>query len=211
MLRLLWQDCLGLISSPRCASCGGIAPPPSPSLCTACEQQLALPLGGLQGDEPLLWCALGSYGGPLRQLLLSQRPQPKPALIDALAGVLHRCCSRVLPGTLLVPVPSWKRSANPLPQLLATGLVRASAGRCRLAEALLQRNRPVVGQHHLNRHQRLGNQQGSFRARACGSAALWLVDDILTTGATAQAAAAALEASGWAVQGLLCAARTPRR
>ena len=210
MLRLLLHDCLGLISSPRCPSCGGAAPAwPSPSLCVPCEQRLALPPGGLQGDDPLLWCALASYAGPLRQLLLRQRPQPEPALLQALAAALHRCCASALPGTLLLPLPSWKRQANPLPPLLAAGLVRASAGRCRVAVGLLQRNRPVVGQHHLNRRQRLGNQQGSFHCTASGRAALWLVDDILTTGATAQAAAAALQAQGWRVQGVLCAARTP--
>jgi len=66
-----------------------------------------------------------------------------------------------------------------------------------------------VGQHHLNRRQRLGNQRGSFRCPTAGRAPLWLVDDILTTGATALAAAEVLEARGWAVQGLLCLGRTP--
>jgi adenine/guanine phosphoribosyltransferase-like PRPP-binding protein len=36
-----------------------------------------------------------------------------------------------------------------------------------------------------------------------------LLDDILTTGATACAAAAALEAKGWRVAGLSCLGRTP--
>jgi len=35
------------------------------------------------------------------------------------------------------------------------------------------------------------------------SAAAWLVDDVLTTGATLQAAAAALTAAGWSVRGAL--------
>ena len=47
-----------------------------------------------------------------------------------------------------------------------------------------------MGQHHLNRSQRLGNQCGSFRCTSAGRGSLWLVDDILTTGATALAAAA---------------------
>ena len=38
---------------------------------------------------------------------------------------------------------------------------------------------------------------------------LWLVDDILTTGSTALAAAEALHCAGWAVQGVLALARTP--
>jgi predicted amidophosphoribosyltransferase len=37
-----------------------------------------------------------------------------------------------------------------------------------------------------------------------------LLDDILTTGATACAAAAALEAMGWQVLGITCLGRTPR-
>ena len=210
MFRQFWAGCLGLISTPRCAACGGVAPEaPAPSLCSACVQRLNLPAGGLVGDQPLPWCALGAYGGPLRQLLLRQRPQPDPALIRALASIVLGCRADALAGSLLVPIPSWKQRANPLPPQLAAALVAHAGGRCRLAPGLLLRQRAAVGQHHLNRHQRLGNQRGSFRVAASGRARLWLVDDILTTGATALAAAASLQARGWAVQGLVCAARTP--
>ena len=228
MLHLIWREALALISAPRCPACGGaIAAAPAasepglgvgcaprvpghpPLLCADCQQALQLPEGGLQGDAPLLWCALGSYRGGLRRLLLRQRPTPQPALITALAAQLHCVCATALPGALLVPIPSWKRAANPLPHLLAGALVQAAAGRCRLDDALLQRSRATVGQHHLNRHQRLGNQCGSFRCSGAGRAPVWLVDDILTTGATALAAAEALETRGWAVQGLLCLGRTP--
>ena len=228
MLSLLWRQALALISAPCCPACGGetaelsvVGQPAAPParahasrwhasvLCTPCQQALHLPEGGLQGDAPLLWCALGAYRGGLRRLLLRQRPAPRPALITALAAQLHGVCATALPGALLVPIPSWKRAANPLPRLLACALVQAAAGRCQLGEGLLQRSRATVGQHHLNRSQRLGNQRGSFRCSAAGRAPLWLVDDILTTGATALAAAEALEARGWAVQGLLCLGRTP--
>ena len=213
MLPLLWREALALISAPRCPACSGAtaeAPShPAPALCGDCQQNLRLPEGGLQGDAPLLWCALGAYRGGLRRVLLRQRPTPQPALITALAAQLHGVCATALPGALLVPIPSWKRAANPLPRLLAAALVQAAGGRCRLGEALLQRSRATVGQHHLNRSQRLGNQRGSFRCTSAGRGSLWLVDDILTTGATALAAAEALQARGWLVQGLLCLGRTP--
>jgi len=130
----LWRGLLALISDPSCPLCAGAvaaeavvtAPGPAPpaQLCGACLRRLALPEGGLQGDEPLLWCAAAPYDGALRQLLLRQRPRPEPPLIAALALEWHRCCRQVLPGALLVPIPSWKRRGNPLPLLLAQALAR---------------------------------------------------------------------------------------
>ena len=75
---------------------------------------------------------------------------------------------------------------------------------------LLQRTRAGVGQHRLNRQQRLVNLQGAFQSPASAEALeLWLVDDILTTGATALAAREALTTAGHRVRGLICLARTP--
>lgn len=219
----LWRGLLALISDPSCPLCAGAvaaeavvtAPGPAPpaQLCGACLRRLALPEGGLQGDEPLLWCAAAPYDGALRQLLLRQRPRPEPPLIAALALEWHRCCRQVLPGALLVPIPSWKRRGNPLPLLLAQALARWAGPATQLAPQLLRRRRPTLGQHHLGRNLRQRNQRGAFTAPAATPRRppIWLVDDILTTGATAVAAAAALQASGHAVQGLLSLARTPAR
>ena len=79
---------------------------------------------------------------------------------------------------------------------------------------ILRRTRAGVGQHNLNRHQRLANLKGAFRAEPTVDShrkdqILWLADDILTTGGTALAARSALEASGHRVAGLICLARTP--
>jgi predicted amidophosphoribosyltransferase len=217
MWQTLWRGALTLLSAPRCPRCSGDAEADD-GFCLACLQDLALPLGGLQGDAPLLWCALAPYGGALRTLLLRQRPQPDPAVITALATQLHGCCASVLPGALLVPIPSWKRCGNPLPLRLAGALVQAGGGCATLAPELLQRTRPTVGQHHLGRGQRLSNLRQAFAAPSPQGPArgwwrqrrpLWLVDDILTTGSTALAAAQALQAAGWAVQGVLAIARTP--
>ena len=172
-----------------------------------------MPEGGIQGDEPLLWCAAAPYDGALRQLLLRQRPAPQLPLIRALALEWHRCCSQVLPGAVLVPIPSWKRRGNPLPLLLAQALAHWAGPTTRVEPMLLSRRHPTLGQHHLGRTLRQRNQQGAFAAPAASQQRppLWLVDDILTTGATEAAAASALQASGHAVQGLLSLARTPAR
>jgi predicted amidophosphoribosyltransferase len=115
---------------------------------------------------------------------------------------------------LLVAIPSWKRRGNPLPPRLC----RELGQRLGLRQAdLLERTRPVLGQHHLGRRLRQANQEGAFRCRRGPRGEerrrrpLLLVDDILTTGATACSAAGALEAAGWQVRGLLCLARTPPR
>ena len=213
MWSTLWRQSLDLISAARCRACGDACEISSSApLCVQCLKQLALPEGGLQGDQPLLWCALAPYGGVLRALLLRQRPTPDPALIGALAARLHSCCASAVQGALLVPVPSWKRAGNPLPLLLAQALVAASSGQARLGCQLLRRSRPTLGQHHLGRQLRVSNLHNAFLAQPCRQSQdrpLWLVDDILTTGSTACAAAEALQSAGHAVQGMIALARTP--
>lgn len=218
MLRALLQASLNLISTSPCPLCGREADPRGEAgPCLACRQRFALPQGGLAGEWPLPWQALGAYDGAYRLLLLSQRRKPKGAVLRGLAQALAPQVSGGIRGTILVSVPSWKRQGNPLPGLVAQHLSSPPLGAQALP--LLQRSRPTLGQHHLNRQLRLSNQLGAFRLDPAQRASLghlkrqpiWLVDDILTTGATALAAAAALEQAGLAVQGLLCLARTPSR
>ena len=176
-------------------------------------------LQGLAGEQPLPWWAAGSYQGQARHHLLRLRDNPRPAgLAPWIEGLLPQLeanlASRHRPG-LVVPVPSWKRRANPLPALLAAALCRRLGWR--LQPQLLRRSRPVLGQHHLGRELRMANQRGAFQAVAAPRGQLGprpvvlLVDDILTTGATACAAAEALQQQHWRVVGLACLARTPAR
>jgi predicted amidophosphoribosyltransferase len=174
-----------------------------------------LPPEGLRGLTPLPWWAAVAYEGQGRTALLRLRRDPSTArLAPLLPGLVERLQQRKRPA-LLLPIPSWKRRANPLPGLLARQLQGRLHWPCQ--PALLARSRPVLGQHRLNRELRWQNQQGAFRCLqgpghgslppACRS--VLLVDDILTTGATACAAAAALEAMGWRVAGMACLGRTP--
>lgn len=177
--------------------------------------QLDLPREGLHGADPLPWWAAGSYSGALRHHLLNLRRTPCPRSVTNLLGGLVATLQQELGGAqtraVLVPVASWKRQANPLPQLLAESLSQ-QLGWPLLP--LLRRSRPVLGQHHLGRELRWANQAGAFSSatpapRRLGPRPLVLVvDDILTTGATALAASHALQAAGWRVAGMACLART---
>ena len=218
MLQTLLQAGLNLISTSPCPLCSGEADPQGErGPCQACRERLELPPGGLGGKTPLPWHGLGSYGGAYRQLLLNQRRTPKGAVLRGLARALAPGVPGSLQGCILVSIPSWKRQGNPLPGLVAHHLSAEPLGAPTLP--LLQRSRPTLGQHHLDRQLRLSNQDGAFRFHPAQRPALlrlkrrgiWLVDDILTTGATALAAATALEHAGLEVKGLLCLAKTPFR
>jgi predicted amidophosphoribosyltransferase len=163
----------------------------------------------------LPWWAAVSYAGQARQALLQLRREPRAArLAPLLPGLVQRLQLQEHPA-LLLPIPSWKRRSNPLPCLLARQLQARLRWPCQ--PALLTRSHPVLGQHSLNRNLRWQNQQGAFRclhrprhgSLPPGIRTVLLVDDILTTGATACAAAAALEAMGWRVAGMACLGRTP--
>ncbi|MFM7314200.1 MAG: ComF family protein, partial [Cyanobium sp.] len=164
------------------------------------------------------WWSSGAYAGALRQTLLHQKcRQPDPAVIRALLQPLATALRlEKLPrgpgAAVLVPIPGWKRKANPLPGLIADGLARELGLRRR---DLLCRSHPVLGQHRLGRTLRQANQEGSFALRAEESGRrpvpVLLVDDILTTGSTLMHAARCLEEAGWPVLGAACLARTPDR
>jgi predicted amidophosphoribosyltransferase len=174
----------------------------------------ALPPGGFQGTGPLRWWAAGLYEGDVRRQLLQLRKHPQPTLV----GVLVQHLADALAAEaweqppLLVAIPSWKQRANPLPGLLG----RALSWRLGWHQSpLLERSRAVLGQHHLGRELRWTNQAGAFRCatpkgvRRTPRPPVLLIDDILTTGATACAAASALREQGWSVAGMACLARTP--
>ena len=117
---------------------------------------------------------------------------------------------------LLVPVPlhwwrEWRRGYNQA-ELLARALHRrrpslASQG---LATRLLRRNRATAAQSGMDARARSRNLRGAFTVRGCcDSLRIALVDDVLTTGATAEAAARALLQAGAVSVDIWCLARTP--
>ena len=178
------------------------------------DLQAELAPGGIHGQGPVPWWAAGLYQHRLRRQLLQLRQCPRGPLIGAMVQNLAAGL-RAEPWTpppLLVPIPSWKKRANPLPGLLVRSLAWQLGWR---PAHLLKRSRPVLGQHHLGRDLRWANQAGAFHAvpslerRGNARTPVLLIDDILTTGATAWAAATALTEQGWLVVGMACLGRTP--
>lgn len=159
MHRALLSFAQALLVEPRCPICDGPwdSPLPPTAPCTTCLDALALSRQGLKGLLPLPWCALGSYAGPLRQLLLKLR-QPRQG--TALAALVQLLSERfTLPATaVLVQIPSWKRQrSNLLPQRIALGLGRPTA-------ELLHRSRAGLSKYHLNKRQRQTNLIEAFQA-----------------------------------------------
>ena len=207
MLNHLLSAGRDLLIQPCCPLCRTSVPAEEATqACRRCRLHLALPQAGLQGHTPLRWTALGLYSGSFRQQLLNLRRHPDERRLNGLTHLLKAICD-LTPSTWLVPIPSWKQHAgNPLPALIAKGLGRPLG-------PWLYRRCASIGQHHLNRQQRLVNLRGAFRARPPAvhnghRPSLWLVDDILTTGGTALAARDALIRAGHHVNGLICLART---
>src|SRR5262249_55026611 len=81
--------------------------------------------------------------------------------------------------------------------LVANGLARALNGRA--YPRALQRARETVQQAKLGRVERLANLRDAFTVRALPQRSLVLVDDVVTTGATASSCVAALRAAGASV------------
>lgn len=202
----LLQDLLLQPCCPRCRR-----PADRRCLCLSCRRQLLLDADGLQGQLPLPWWSLGSYQGAWRQELLRLKRHPDRRLVEGLARQLLPLLPDLGVPLLVVAVPPRRRGRADLPHALAGALARQGGHRLLAA---LDRQRACLGQHHLNRCQRLGNLRQVFRCLHPAGPQLQpllLVDDILTTGSTAAAAMACLEEGGHGLLGLACLARTPRR
>ncbi len=141
------------------------------------------------------------YAGPPRELVLAlkfrSRAPVASLLADALADALWQAR---IPGDLIVPVPLGPRRERVRGYNQSVLLARPLARRVGVAYSgrALRRVRETRPQTELTRSGRRRAQQGAYRADATrveGRCVL-LVDDVLTTGATARACALALRRAG---------------
>jgi ComF family protein len=194
---------------PACAGCGR----EGAAICRGCGRSLEARLGrpagtllGLPSDLPapllqLEWCA--PFRGPVRAAIHQLKYAGERRLAAPLGAAVARRWAEVgAGGDLLVPVPVHRDRARERGYDQAALIAQAAAPRVGLPIAeLLERRRATVAQFHLDRAQRAANVANAFGlvpGRADAVRARWvvLVDDVVTTGATLAACAAALLEAG---------------
>lgn len=209
----------GLLFQRSCQLCG--ARVAEPALGTACEAcwgslesqpwpQLRLPAVAAPAFDRVL--AAFPYEGELRRLIHAYKFEGHPSLRRPLAQALARRgeAARDWACDAVVAVPlsraSWRERGYDAAGALAEGL--AQAWRLPLQPALAwarERGR----QSSLDRAGRLANAAGALQAAPASpldGRRILLVDDLLSSGATAHDAARALKAAGAAFVGVLALA-----
>ena len=216
---------LDLLVPSRCAGCQRAGP----ALCRECGALLGAPRRvRLSGSLPPVY-ALGGYRAALRAALLAYKERGRRELARPFGAALGQAAGQLpggvppvgdaawLPGAVwLVPVPSRRAATRrrggdhvrrladcTAAALAAGGTPAAVAPALRLARGA----RDSVG---LDAAARAANLAGRIRPREAGlpppGTGVVLLDDIVTTGATAAACTAALAAAGIRVNAVLVVA-----
>jgi predicted amidophosphoribosyltransferase len=223
----VWDVAADLFLGCTCAACGR----PGRALCRPCAE--GLPSAGFPAwptptptglATPV---AAGEYAGALEAMVNAHKEHQVFALARPLGDVLAGAVRHLLElhadpavPVLLVPVPSRpatvrRRGHDPMLRVSrrAAARLRRTGVDARVAR-LLRPTRRVADQAGLGASERAANLAGAFR---CVRGRAWLevpavvVDDVITTGATAREAQRALETAGLPVLGIAAVAATRRR
>ena len=181
----------------RCSRCGGSVPRPvAPNeRCHHCRDQRFY-------FEAVT--AIGVHRGDLREAVLAAKHETREPLAYALGGLLWAARGDEIAGwrpDVVAPIPMhwmrrFRRGLNS-PELLAQTM--AAKLRIPALPRMLRRRRSTLPQGSLPPTKRWTNLRGALRlARGydCQAARVLVVDDVLTTGATANEAARVLRKAG---------------
>lgn len=212
--RALLRAVVELVYPPRCAACGEPAEEP---FCPVCAEAVdPVPPGcarcGMPGPDALCGAcrasppafdavlAGGLLGGPLADAIHALKYAGRPALARPL-GAWLASRAPLAEGAVVVSIPLARRRrierGYDQAALIADALARASGAQGRRLRAALRRIRETPPQVGRSREERARNVEGAFEATSAVSGRdVVLVDDVVTTGATAHAASSALRRAG---------------
>jgi ComF family protein len=204
-----------------CTVCGRRLPASLTTCCDTCLESLCEAGYQILPGDPgprLKVISLFTYEKTGRRLVRAVKFHGQRRLLDRFAVPLARSAREfgvAGSGPLFCPVPSTparmrERGGNPA-EWLARALAHQLDGDVIPALRRIRRGRD---QKSLDRADRLQNLKGQFRARVqvchrLQGRALWIVDDVLTTGATLEHCALALLDAGCPPAGAIVLARTP--
>ena len=205
----------GLLLPPGCVLCGQRGQRPCLDLCADCDAELPVDHRPLRsGPPPLDRCfAPFEYGFPADHLVHLLKYRGQLAVGRVLGSLLARSARELglhLDVDCVVPVPlhTSRHGERGFNQSAEIARRAAQDLRCRYEEGSIQRvhaTRPQVG---LKPGERRTNLLGAFRASGnLRGRRVAVVDDVLTTGATASAVAAALVEAGASSVDVWCVAR----
>ena len=198
---------------PRCAGCARLTAIDVPR-CGLCLSQASAFARCITGAD---------YVAPWDRLITAFKFHQQVELAGALAQVVEcavqACAVKTAPTpwpTLLLPVPLSHQRLRERGYNQSWELARRLGRRLRIetTPALLQRSRDTAHQIGMTRREREHNLRDAFWVERASRATLQgrhvaLIDDVLTTGATAHAAALALLRAGAAAVDVWVVARTP--
>jgi ComF family protein len=235
-LRSAAATILGVALPPRCPGCDAVVAADhrfclrcwstldflAGPACSRCAEPFSEPLEGecanCLADRPAFDRVRAAvlYGAVAQRVAVRLKHGNRPGTAQTMAQAMIRLLEHAPPGAVLVPVPLhrwrlWRRGYNQA-ALVARALSRLGRIDCELG--LLRRHRSTPMLRALDRHRRAKAVAGAIsaepgaRARLAGRPVL-LIDDVLTTGATARACAKVLTRIGAPSVEVWCWARVP--
>jgi ComF family protein len=237
--RVAFRTIVDFALPPRCAGCGAVTDSPH-RFCLACWQSLTflgepcchrcgLPFeydsgagaecGGCIADPPAFDSlrAAVAYGEVARKVALKLKYSGRPGVAETLGHFMQRHVNGLYSDAVIVPVPLhrwriWNRGYNQS-ALIAASLARRTGISVEID--LIRRVKATPPLKGMGRRKRSLAVRGAFRMSPAGVKAvagrnIILVDDIYTTGATANACAKLLKRSGAAEVNIICWARVVR-